>query len=40
MSQRLEVFQSMWAMEQRIPGQDERPMEENFRMAAEALLHD
>jgi len=37
--QNLEVFQSLWAMEQRIPGQEERPMEENFRMAAEAGYH-
>jgi hypothetical protein len=37
--QNLEFFQSLWAMEQRIPGQDERPMEENFRMAAEAGYH-
>ncbi|MFT5141314.1 MAG: hypothetical protein ACI9CB_002987 [Rhodothermales bacterium] len=37
--QELEVFQSLWAMEQRIPGQAERPMEENFRMASEAGYH-
>ena len=37
--QKLEVFQSLWAMELRIPGQPERPMEENFRMAAEAGYH-
>jgi hypothetical protein len=37
--QTLEVFQSLWAMELRIPGQLERPMEENFRMAAEAGYH-
>ncbi len=36
MAQQLEVFQSLWAMEQRIPGRPERPMEENFRMIAEA----
>lgn len=36
MNQKLEVFQSLWAMEQRRPGVPERPMEENFRMAAEA----
>ena len=35
-SQNLEVFQSLWAMEQRIPGQAERPMEDNFRMTAKA----
>jgi hypothetical protein len=34
--QKLEVFQSLWAMELRRPGVPERPMEENFRMAAEA----
>jgi hypothetical protein len=39
MTQRLEVFQSLWAMEQRRPGVAERPMEENFRMAAEAGYH-
>lgn len=39
MAQRLEVFQSLWAMEQRRPGVPERPMEENFRMAAEAGYH-
>lgn len=37
--QTLEVFQSLWAMEQRIPGQPERPVEESFRMAAEAGYH-
>lgn len=37
--QRLEVFQSLWAMELRRPGQPERPMEENFAMAAEAGYH-
>ena len=39
MRQRLEVFQSLWAMEQRRPGVPERPMEDNFRMAAEAGYH-
>jgi len=39
MTQRLEVFQSLWAMEQRRPGVPERPMAENFRMAAEAGYH-
>jgi hypothetical protein len=39
MTQRLEVFQSLWAMEQRRPGVAERPMEENFRLAAEAGYH-
>jgi hypothetical protein len=38
-TQRFEVFQSLWAMEQRRPGVPERPMEENFRMAAEAGYH-
>jgi len=38
-TQRLEVFQSLWAMEQRRPGVPERPMEENFRMAAEEGYH-
>lgn len=37
--QKLEVFQSLWAMELRQPGLPERPMEENFRMAAEAGYH-
>ena len=39
MSQTLEVFQSLWAMERRRPGAPERSMEENFRMAAEAGYH-
>ena len=39
MTQRLEVFQSLWAMEQRRPGLPERPMEDNFRRAAEAGYH-
>lgn len=34
--QKLEIYQSLWAMEQRIPGVVERPMEENFVLAAEA----
>jgi hypothetical protein len=38
-SQKLEVFQSLWAMERRRPGIPERPLEENFRMAAEAGYH-
>ncbi len=37
--QHLEIFQSLWAMELRQPGRPERPMEENFRMAAEAGYH-
>lgn len=39
MTQTLEVYQSLWAMELRQPGVPERPMEENFRMAAEAGYH-
>jgi len=38
-TQKLEVFQSLWAMEQRRPGLPERPLEENFAMAAEAGYH-
>jgi len=37
--QKLEIFQSLWAMELRRPGVPERPMEENFAMAAEAGYH-
>ena len=37
--QKLEIFQSLWAMELRRPGIPERPVEENFRMAAEAGYH-
>lgn len=33
---RLEVFQALWAMLRRSPGQAERPMEENFARIAEA----
>jgi hypothetical protein len=39
MTQKLEIYQSLWAMELRQPGVPERPMEENFRMAAEAGYH-
>ncbi|MGD2129785.1 MAG: hypothetical protein PVJ33_14520 [Lysobacterales bacterium] len=39
MAQKLEVFQSLWAMEQRRPGVPERSMEQNFAMAAEAGYH-
>lgn len=39
MTQKLEVFQSLWAMEQRLPGLPERPMEENFHMIADAGYH-
>jgi hypothetical protein len=38
-SQKLEVFQSLWGMEQRRPGVPERPVEENFRLAAAAGYH-
>lgn len=34
--QTLKIFQSLWAMEQRIPGQAERPHEEMFRLISEA----
>jgi len=34
--QNLKVFQSLWAMELRSPDQPERPLEESFRMVAEA----
>jgi hypothetical protein len=37
--QALEVFQSLWAIELRVPGIPERPMEEKFRMVAEAGYH-
>jgi hypothetical protein len=37
--QKLEVFQSLWAMELRQPGQAERTMEQNFAMVAEAGYH-
>lgn len=33
---RLEVFQALWAMEQRRPGMPERPIEDSFAMVAEA----
>jgi len=39
MTQNLEIYQSLWALELRRPGRPERPMEENFRMAAEAGYH-
>jgi hypothetical protein len=39
MTQKLEIFQSLWAMELRQPGVPERPMEENFRLVAEAAYH-
>jgi hypothetical protein len=34
--QRLQLFQSLWAMEMRQPGRPERPVEEHFRRVAEA----
>jgi len=39
MTQKLEIYQSLWAMELRQPGVQERPMEDNFKMAAEAGYH-
>jgi hypothetical protein len=39
MTQQLEVYQSLWAMELRQPGVPERRMEDNFKMAAEAGYH-
>jgi hypothetical protein len=39
MTQKLEVFQSLWAMESRRPGLPERTMEENFMLASEAGYH-
>ena len=39
MAQKLDVFQSLWAMELRQPGVPESPMEDNFKMAAEAGYH-
>lgn len=33
---RLEIFQSLWAMERRLPGVPERPVEESFEMVAAA----
>jgi len=37
--QKLKIFQSLWAMELRRPDVPERPMVENFEMAAEAGYH-
>jgi hypothetical protein len=34
--QKLEIYQSLWGMELRHPGQPERAIEDNFRMVAEA----
>lgn len=39
MTQKLEIYQSLWAMELRQPGVPERPMEDNFKMTAEAGYH-
>jgi sugar phosphate isomerase/epimerase len=39
MTQKLEIYQSLWAMEMRIPGVPERPMQENFQMASKAGYH-
>ena len=39
MTQKLEIYQSLWAMELRQPGVPERPMEDIFKMAAEAGYH-
>ena len=36
MPQKLDIYQSLWAMELRHPGLAERPMEENFAMAKAA----
>jgi hypothetical protein len=37
--QKLEVFQSLWAMEQRVPGQPEQPPEQWFERISEAGYH-
>ena len=39
MTQKLEIFQSLWAMELRRPGVPERTLEENFQRVAEAGYH-
>jgi len=39
MTQKLEIFQSLWAMESRRPGVPERAMEQNFLLASEAGYH-
>ncbi|HKX54593.1 MAG TPA: hypothetical protein VJN01_00725, partial [Xanthomonadales bacterium] len=36
---KLEIFQSLWAMELRQPGKPERSAEENFAMVAKAGYH-
>jgi hypothetical protein len=37
--QTLQVFQSLWAMDKRIPGEVEAPVEEHFRRIADAGYH-
>jgi hypothetical protein len=37
--QKLEIFQSLWAMEQRIPGQAEASVDEQFKRIANAGYH-
>jgi len=37
--QKLEIFQSLWAMDRRIPGQPEAPVGEHFQRIAEAGYH-
>ena len=36
--QKLEIFQSLWAMELRQPGRGERPMNENFSSIERSVL--
>ena len=37
--QKLEIYQSLWAMELRRPGVPEAPVEEQFRRVAKAGFH-
>jgi len=37
--QQLQIFQSLWAMDRRIPGQPEPPVEEHFQRLADAGYH-
>ena len=37
--QKLEVYQSLWAMDRRIPGEPEAPVEEHFRRISDAGYH-
>jgi len=37
--QKLEIFQSLWAMDRRIPGQPEPPVAEHFQRIADAGYH-